>query len=247
MDEYCADLDTSVSPLRMRIVVFADGAGCSLGDAERSTTAVVLLAESLAQAGESLPRNVLFVCFAAEERGLGEDGIEEIRVEVLRETRTIMGVPARSVRDRVWVDGELVEDTEDWYAQDADGNVWYLGEATTDAAGNYCVNVRRDSLVEIHAELVFGNVRVSSQTVSVDTTLPAGTVVSCAVGGCTAPWKSTPMSTPSPTFSRNALNHSATASTNFCPSTYLIAFRSYPGARGPTLIALTPVSSLNVP
>ncbi len=26
--------------------------------------------------------------------------------------------------------GELVEDTFDWYAQDADGNIWYLGEDT---------------------------------------------------------------------------------------------------------------------
>jgi hypothetical protein len=29
-------------------------------------------------------------------------------------------------------DGQLVEDTDDWYAQDADGNVWYLGEDTTE-------------------------------------------------------------------------------------------------------------------
>jgi hypothetical protein len=28
----------------------------------------------------------------------------------------------------VYVGGVLVEDTEDWYAQDAAGNVWYLGE-----------------------------------------------------------------------------------------------------------------------
>ena len=26
--------------------------------------------------------------------------------------------------------GSLVEDTYDWYAQDAQGNVWYLGEDT---------------------------------------------------------------------------------------------------------------------
>jgi hypothetical protein len=32
------------------------------------------------------------------------------------------------VRDRVWLDGELIEDTDDWYAQDKDGNVWYFGE-----------------------------------------------------------------------------------------------------------------------
>jgi hypothetical protein len=28
----------------------------------------------------------------------------------------------------VFTGGELTEDTFDWYAQDADGNVWYLGE-----------------------------------------------------------------------------------------------------------------------
>ena len=27
-------------------------------------------------------------------------------------------------------DGEKVEDTFDWYAQDKDGNIWYLGEDT---------------------------------------------------------------------------------------------------------------------
>jgi hypothetical protein len=40
-----------------------------------------------------------------------------------------MGVPATEVRDRVYLDGALIEDTHDWYAQDGNGNVWYLGEA----------------------------------------------------------------------------------------------------------------------
>lgn len=46
-------------------------------------------------------------------------------------------IAALVVRDREWVDAEctgdyvLVEDTFDWYAQDDDGNVWYLGEDTT--------------------------------------------------------------------------------------------------------------------
>jgi hypothetical protein len=36
------------------------------------------------------------------------------------------------VRDVVTdADGEVVEDTHDWFAQDRDGNVWYLGEDTT--------------------------------------------------------------------------------------------------------------------
>jgi hypothetical protein len=40
------------------------------------------------------------------------------------------GVTARVVRDTVTEDGALVEDTVDWYAQDAEGNAWYMGEKT---------------------------------------------------------------------------------------------------------------------
>ncbi|HET7273204.1 MAG TPA: hypothetical protein VFI90_19210 [Rubrobacter sp.] len=42
------------------------------------------------------------------------------------------GVTARVVRDTVTEDGEIVEDTFDWYAQDKEGNVWYLGENTAE-------------------------------------------------------------------------------------------------------------------
>lgn len=57
---------------------------------------------------------------------------ESIAVEVLSQTRTVMGIPCVAVRDRVSEDGEVVEDTEDWYAQDNDGNVWYMGEDSKD-------------------------------------------------------------------------------------------------------------------
>jgi hypothetical protein len=36
------------------------------------------------------------------------------------------------VHDLVSEDGQVVEDTYDWYAQDRWGNVWYLGEDTTE-------------------------------------------------------------------------------------------------------------------
>ena len=42
------------------------------------------------------------------------------------------GVTARVVRDTVTLDGEIIEDTLDWYAQDQDGTVWYLGEDTAE-------------------------------------------------------------------------------------------------------------------
>jgi hypothetical protein len=60
------------------------------------------------------------------------DGEAEQRVEVTvtDETKTISGIEARVVHDIVTANGEVVEDTYDWYAQDADGNVWYLGEDT---------------------------------------------------------------------------------------------------------------------
>ena len=62
--------------------------------------------------------------------GETEDGTETIRVEVLADTRVVNGVPATVVHDEVFLEGELIEDTYDWYAQDEDGNVWYLGEET---------------------------------------------------------------------------------------------------------------------
>jgi hypothetical protein len=60
----------------------------------------------------------------------GQGGEQMVEITVLDETREIMGIEARVVHDVVTEDGELVEDTFDWYAQDADGNVWYLGEDT---------------------------------------------------------------------------------------------------------------------
>lgn len=59
-------------------------------------------------------------------------GLETITVEVLAEKKMIKGVSATLVRDRVYLNNNLVEDTFDWYAQDSDGNVWYLGEAVKD-------------------------------------------------------------------------------------------------------------------
>ena len=59
----------------------------------------------------------------------GLTGTERIELVVLKETKKVMGVDTVVVRDRVWVDDKLKEDTQDWYAQDKDGNVWYFGEA----------------------------------------------------------------------------------------------------------------------
>jgi hypothetical protein len=60
---------------------------------------------------------------------------EELKVVVVVTTQTKLianGITARVVRDTVSQDGEVVEDTYDWYAQDAEGNVWYMGEDTAE-------------------------------------------------------------------------------------------------------------------
>jgi hypothetical protein len=57
-----------------------------------------------------------------------DDGSEQIEVVVLAETRDVLGITATVVHDVVSEDGEVIEDTYDWYAQDREGNVWYLGE-----------------------------------------------------------------------------------------------------------------------
>jgi hypothetical protein len=51
--------------------------------------------------------------------GKTEDGkTEKIEIEVTPDTKTILGVATTVVREREWMNGELVEDTFDWFAQD---------------------------------------------------------------------------------------------------------------------------------
>ena len=54
-------------------------------------------------------------------------------VKVTTKTKLIAnGIRARVVSDVVSEDGKPVEVTQDWYAQDCGGNIWYLGEKTAE-------------------------------------------------------------------------------------------------------------------
>ena len=67
------------------------------------------------------------------ETSPGGGPVEKVVVEVTDETKTIAnGVEARVIRDTASVRGEPIEVTDDWYAQDSAGNVWYLGEDTAE-------------------------------------------------------------------------------------------------------------------
>jgi hypothetical protein len=77
----------------------------------------------------------------------GDKEGEKQRNEVLvtSDTKLILDISCVVVEDRVWVEEKLIESTLDWYAQDKDGNVWYMGEysesyengPTPDTAGSW--------------------------------------------------------------------------------------------------------------
>ena len=69
-----------------------------------------------------------------------DEETERIEVQVTNETREVMGVETVVVWDRVWLDGELIEDTKDWFAQDSEGSVWYFGEESKDMEGGVVVS-----------------------------------------------------------------------------------------------------------
>lgn len=62
------------------------------------------------------------------ERG----GDETLVIEVTFQTKTVMGVQAIVVRETGAEAGQTTEISENWFAQDREGNVWYFGEATQD-------------------------------------------------------------------------------------------------------------------
>ena len=73
-----------------------------------------------------------------------KDEDEVVTVTVTRKTKVVMGVECVVVKDIEEIDGELVEETYDWFAQDRHGNVWYFGEDTkefedgkVDSAGSW--------------------------------------------------------------------------------------------------------------
>lgn len=56
--------------------------------------------------------------------------------EVTHDTQVVDGITTTVIKDNVFVRGVLEERTEDWYAQDRDGNVWYFGEETAELNPN---------------------------------------------------------------------------------------------------------------
>lgn len=123
-------LEAAVNARTLTLLVAASAAACSTPGCSDGITSPPYDPELPTEWAPAITNPYLPLLVGSTWRYLGEsDGeTEEIVVEVLPQTRLVNGVVATVVRDRVYVDGELVEDTYDWFAQDAAGNVWYLGE-----------------------------------------------------------------------------------------------------------------------
>jgi len=64
--------------------------------------------------------------------GVKDGDSQRDEVVVTGRTKMVLGVRCVVVEDTSTHDGTLLEKTEDWYTQDAQGNVWYFGEDTAE-------------------------------------------------------------------------------------------------------------------
>jgi hypothetical protein len=69
-------------------------------------------------------------------RGVSDGERQVDRLQVTDKTKVVAGITATVVHDVVFTEGTKDEVTFDWYAQDDQGNVWYLGEDTKVLLGN---------------------------------------------------------------------------------------------------------------
>jgi hypothetical protein len=140
--------------------------------------------------------------------GQTAEGFEHDEFAVTRNTRVIQGVTCVEVHDTVTLDGELTEDTLDWFAQDRDGNVWYFGENTheledgliTTIDGTFMAGVNGDKpgiIMKAHPaigdfyrqEFSLANAEDFAETISLTetVTVPAGTFHNCLKSQETTP------------------------------------------------------------
>ena len=102
----------------------------ALGDAAHEPMYGEAFAENFVdplEIGNTVPVNPWFPLVTGNHWLYLGDG-ESIEVTVTGETKLIDGVSCVVVIDVASEDGEVVEITQDWYAQDLVGNVWYCGE-----------------------------------------------------------------------------------------------------------------------
>ena len=117
------------TPLAALLTV-ALAAGCGSGDT--TTTSSTTAKRAGFSANVTNPWFPLRPGSVYRYRGVkdGEPSREVMRVT--HRAKTVDGAPVVVVSDSLYIRGKLEERTEDWYSQDAKGNVWYFGEKTAE-------------------------------------------------------------------------------------------------------------------
>ena len=125
-----------VAALAVMSVAFAAGCGSNAGeDAYTPAVEATRFVDTVDNSCFPLRPGTTYIY-----EGVSEEGAERVETAVTSDTRKVMGVPTVVVWDRVWLEGELIEETYDWYAQDQDGNVWYFGEDSRSYEGGSLVS-----------------------------------------------------------------------------------------------------------
>jgi hypothetical protein len=127
---------------------------------------------------------------------------------VTHDTIVVNGVTCVVVHDSVYTDGELTEDTLDFFAQDREGNVWYFGENTAEfengllatIEGSFLSGVNNDKagiIMKAHPapgdfyrqEFSLGNAEDYAETVNLDSrvVVPYGRFDNCLKSQETTP------------------------------------------------------------
>lgn len=135
-------------------------------------------------------------------------GFEHVEFAVTHNTKVILGVTCVELHDTVFTNGELTEDTLDWFAQDKAGNVWYFGENThelqggliTTIHGTFTAGVNGDKagiIMKAHPaigdfyrqEFSLGNAEDFAETLSLteSVTVPVGSFSNCLKSQETTP------------------------------------------------------------
>ena len=60
--------------------------------------------------------------------GQTKGGTERVVINISGETKDVLGVTTLIYNDKAYLNGVIVEETNDYLAQDSVGNVWYFGE-----------------------------------------------------------------------------------------------------------------------
>ena len=72
-------------------------------------------------------------------RGVKDGKAQIDEMAVTHRVKVVLGIRCTVVRDTVYQGGKALERTDDWYAQDKQGNVWYMGEDSFDLKNGHFV------------------------------------------------------------------------------------------------------------